>query len=148
MTGSTTKRTMPETPADTIRRAAQLMRERAAKATPGPWTTEWVGQQCQIQAPNSADGEPIAEWTYAIATWEPEVHQQRAECQTGDAEHIAAIHPGVATAISDSWDATAKEAAHWNAYEENGHVRQCLIGTRHDWTLILAAARAYLGETP
>jgi len=145
-----------ESVADTVRRAAALLRKRAAAATPGPWVTRWDGQQCQLQAPGSPEGNPIAEWTYGIATWEPDATVQRAECDTGDAEFIATMHPTVALLIADSWQKTAA------VMDETASVRVAVLtgdlgedrptvisgaGWRHhDWTATLAAARAVLGQ--
>lgn len=69
---------------------------RAAAATPGPWGTLWDGQQFQVVSPHdTAPGECIAEWTYAVRTWEPEATADRAECMTGDGVFIAAARTDV-----------------------------------------------------
>ncbi len=139
---------MTETPADTIRRAATLMRARATKATPGPW-----------RAPDiTVTAGPDAYWgIYADEQQEIEVaavhvplHDtpSREEIQFHNADHIAAMHPGVAVAIADQWDAVGTEMAYWNGFEdEHGRILQCLIGPKTEWTTALAAARTYLGET-
>ncbi|MGJ5831388.1 hypothetical protein [Streptomyces ossamyceticus] len=45
-----------------------------------------------------------------IATWEPQASEQRAECDTADADWIAAMHPGVGLALAD-W--LEQEAHHY-----------------------------------
>jgi hypothetical protein len=134
---------MPDTPADTIRRAAQLMRERATAVRPGPWHAE----PGSISLPGD---KPWPSDYVAPATGVPrfKVHSE------ADAEHIAAMHPGVTTAIADSWEHQADDMADWEANESIAGglllpvVRSNKHGTRHDWTATLAAARTYLGETP
>ncbi|MGQ5606186.1 DUF6221 family protein [Streptomyces sp. EKS3.2] len=63
----------------------------ARAASAGPWSTRWRGQEYELVAPTRAY--PIAEWTYAIATVEPEVSAHRAECDTADADHIVRHDP-------------------------------------------------------
>ncbi|MGX1129939.1 hypothetical protein RKD49_002129 [Streptomyces glaucescens] len=94
------------TPAEEIRTAAQILRRLAAAATGGPWETTWRGQQYHLDGYRDGDLHPISEWTYAIATWEPQVHDERADCDTADADYIAAMHPGVGAALArwlESW---------------------------------------------
>ena len=93
------------TPADELRTAAERLRKLAGQATEAPWSTAWNGQEYELRSPDEA-AYPIAEWTYAIATLEPEASEQRAECDTADADYIAAMHPGVGEALAawlDSW---------------------------------------------
>jgi len=132
---------MVEAPHDTIRRAAALMRDRAAAATSGRWESitlpEW--DFYEVRADQSPPARPRTEYRWIGS----DVHER------ADAEHIAGMHPGVALLIADQWDAAAREMAHWSAYEdEHGRVLQCLVGVRDEWTATLAAARAYLGERP
>ena len=117
---------MTETPAETIRRAAALMRERAEAATPGPW----VGVIGKFKD---------AEWPCVIAaqgdTKDPETWLMGAGNGAANAEadatHSGSWHPGVALAVADWLD----DAAH--AYETfDGAV------PGHS----LKVARAYLGE--
>lgn len=61
-----------------LRAAAERLRKLADQATEPPWTTAWNGQQHELRSPDQA-AYPIAEWTYAIATWEPQASEQRAE---------------------------------------------------------------------
>ncbi len=114
---------MPETPADTIRRAATLMRQRAQAATPGPWH---IGNAVNPTTPCNIHTFPGAQPIADDVGWL-------------DAEHIAAMHPDVAALIAD-WlafealrlDETAADAA---ADESRG-------------IYALDISRTYLGETP
>lgn len=84
----------------TLRRAAEKIRKLAGQATGAPWETTWRGQEYHLDGYRDGDLEPISEWTYAIATWEPEASEQRAECDTANADYIAAMHPGVGLALA------------------------------------------------
>lgn len=75
------------------------IRDRLENASPGPWRLEWRGQDLRVQAPDEPD--PITEFAYGIATWEPQVHEQRAECDTGNAELIANAPGDIAWLISE-----------------------------------------------
>lgn len=107
-----------ETPAALLRRAAEHLRTLAAEATPGPWALRWTGQDLQVHGPGQEYPYSVAEWGYAVATWEPEASQQRAECDTGNADYLAAMHPGVGLALADWLDAAADMA---QAYPELAH---------------------------
>jgi hypothetical protein len=105
---------------DTLRRAATLIRERAEKATPGPWGWTWF------------DGTHAArEVTYAVA---PAVARTN-RWKTGfdNAEHIASWHPAVALA-----------AATWLEHEADRAEHQ--PWTDDVTEQALAFATAYLGE--
>lgn len=97
------------TPADKLRAAAEKLRKLTGQAIEGPWTATWSEQQYELKGPSSVD--PIAEWTYAIATWEPKASEQRAECDTADADYIAAMHPGVGLALADWLESEAEFGA-------------------------------------
>src|SRR5450755_4470191 len=75
---------MSETSAETRRRAAHLMRERAMEATPGPWEHD--------------DAEVIADQESVVDGLNP-----------ANAVHIAGMHPGVALALADWLDAEARD---------------------------------------
>lgn len=116
---------MPESPDDTIRRAAELMRERAMAALA------------------EADGE--AWWA---ARGEPPALDDFVTVQ--DAEHLAAFSPEVALRVADSWLALADEMADYPAVRVPLGVG---IASRPDepssvWTHTHSAALAYLGEAP
>jgi hypothetical protein len=122
----------PESVADTVRRAAALLRKLAEAVAPGPWySTDQVGGQWSVRY--------ARDWSIAYTGDDDEPSR-------ANAEFIATVHPAVALLIADSWDAAVVEMAHWNAYEEDGRVLQCLIGVRRDWTATLAAARAVLRQ--
>lgn len=92
------------TPAEELRIAATKLRRFAAQATEAPWTTHWNAQEYELVGPSRPY--PIAQWTYAIVTQGPHVGEQRAECDTADADYIAAMHPGVGAALAkwlESW---------------------------------------------
>jgi len=132
--------------ADTVRRAAKLLREhaiRAANEAEGDtlmcWETEKIaGQERVIEIRQYPDG--TAHDVVAVPT------------TGGVAEYIAAMHPAVALAVADSWDHQADDMADHEAYESGvgGMLRPVVRtedhGTHHDWTATLAAARALLGE--
>ena len=104
--------------AETLRRAAALMRERAEAATPGLWVAAVVR------------GRPIVFDTADLP--EPVVFDE--EFTVGNAEHIASWHPAVALAVADWLEAAARD-------EEADVVT---AGRGDDYPL--AVARAYLGE--
>jgi hypothetical protein len=87
--------------ADLLRRAAATLRERAGKATPGPWSGDPTGTVCADDdlRPDPNGGEILP----------PEGPQEVAECyrnersgERGDnAAYIAMLHPPVALALAD-----------------------------------------------
>jgi hypothetical protein len=89
------------TPADELRAAADKIRKLAGQADDGPWETTWRQQQYHLDGYRDGDLHPISEWTYAIATWEPQATEQRAECDTANADYIAAMHPGVGKVLAE-----------------------------------------------
>jgi hypothetical protein len=102
--------------AETLRRAAALMRERAEAAfvTPSPWGLANVAGQGFAIHHGEHD-------TVALYASRP------------DAVHIASWHPAVALAVADWLDHTARA-------DEKGYT------TPQEATDALAVARAYLGE--
>jgi hypothetical protein len=88
------------TPADELRTAAATLRKLTGQATPAPWATTWRGQEYQLDGNTDEDLSPIAEWTYAVVTTEPKASEQRAECDTANADYIAVMHPGVGAALA------------------------------------------------
>lgn len=98
------------TPAEELRAAADKLRRLAAQADDGPWVTTWRGQEYHLEGCRD-DGLPpisISEWTYAVATQEPKASEQRAECDTANADYIAAMHPGVGLPLATVFDAWAR----------------------------------------
>jgi hypothetical protein len=131
---------MPETPAQTIRRAAALMRERAQAATPSPWRNHdgYVPDGGYVTTVLAGEGNE----THPVA-WIPSFSNQPADLDRQawpDAIYIAAMQPGVALLIADTWDEIANVAA----FEErvSGMTSPSSIANR-----ALAAARAFVGET-
>lgn len=108
--------------AETLRRAAALMRERAEAATPGPWRPYTTGGWGHGNYVTTDDLSGVA-MQYALV-WRPT-----------DAEHIASWHPAVALAVADLLDNTAGHVEYTGATEASEDVRDAL-----------AVARAYLGE--
>jgi len=114
-----------ENPAETIRRAAALMRERAEAMPPPPWRAE--GRDVTATQDYSGDDfDPDWDCAFNVAV-----------CRRQDeAEHIASWHPLVALAVADWLD---REAAFIDAQ----------VFPRSDPAMErypLAVARAYLGE--
>lgn len=115
---------MPESPRETIARAARQMRENAEAATPGPWAAAKTCDRSLVYydlwgwTEHEKDyGEPIAQ----------DVNQ-------ATAVHIAGWHPLVALAVAawlESW-------AGLDVSEHGPH--------SDDWAHALRIARAYLGD--
>ena len=116
--------------ADTLRRAAALMRERAEAATNYPWAasdpgTQWRHYDGQVTAIGFPDD------------FDPSICDA---LDNDDAQHIASWHPAVALAVADWLDDTA------NANERLAPL--AALTPRGDVTnrKALAVARAYLGS--
>lgn len=125
------------TPAGELRAAADKLRTLAAQAAQPPWTTSWQLQEYAVMSADPAE-HPVAEWTYAVATREPQASEQRAECDTANADYIAVMHPGVGHALADWLDA---EANTWAGDEVHS---RCTPQTCTS-EAALAVARAVLG---
>ena len=108
--------------AETLRRAAALMRERAEAATSGPWLADRVhsggvmGVAVTAPVELTADGSIIGVTDIVVPA---------------DGHHIASWHPAVALAVAD-WLDEAADVADMNGFIESDAA--------------LAVARAYLGE--
>jgi hypothetical protein len=122
---------MPDlTPAEIIRSAASLMRERAQAATPGPWAHMCLGSEgCQVLRANGTVRERgrgrVAR--FGQKDWKPD---------HADAEYVASMSPAVAVALADWLD---REAALIDAQ----------VFPQSDPAMEkypLAVARAYLGS--
>ena len=112
-----------ETPAEIIRRAAKLMRERVAELPPLPWKAE--GRDVLATQDYEADEARgwLPDWGCAFNV---------AVCARQDeAEHVAAWSPPVALALAD-WLDEAADAYETFSGAAPGHS--------------LKVARAYLGE--
>lgn len=135
---------MPEQPADTLRRAAALMRKRAQAAIADGWNEPGVATEAW--APRRKDQRQLivgcGKDQYDRSdpeAWVPKRYVADAE-EESFAEHIAALHPCVALLIADTWD----EVANVSAFEER------LAGVYSPSAIeahAVAAARAYLGES-
>ena len=115
--------------AETLRRAASLMRERAGAAPPSPWATR-----------ATTHGDPANGPTHIVVENSLGLISDHDYDKWGgtSAEHIASWHPAVALAVADWLDAEASN-------------RDAGIGGR-GWFSVggqgdaLAVALAYLGE--
>jgi len=69
---------------------AEALAKAADERHPSPWRTEWQGQDYPLLDDN---GDEVLSLTFAIATWEPEATEQRAECETSAADLMRANDP-------------------------------------------------------
>ncbi|WP_405184225.1 hypothetical protein [Streptomyces albidoflavus] len=123
------------TPSDTLRAAAERLRELATDATPGPWRNRdtHLGQYGYTATVLSGDGN-----TTQLRAWLPTMSQEpwdETRNAWADSAYIAAMHPGVGNALAawlESW--TGIEVA------EDGPLAEDL---RH----ALTVARQILGST-
>ena len=102
--------------ADLLQRAAEMLRERAERATPGPWGVSWSAVRDTEQ--------------YAVA----------APKRPWDAAHIATLHPGIGLALADVLD-LASLAAGFAELDAAHDGREHTIPEQY-----LTLARAILGE--
>lgn len=117
------------TPAETIRSAARLMRERAAAATPGPWRPVagiWGAETFAAVIGRNGVAEDAETWLMATG--------HGAASQEADADHAASWHPVVALAVADWLDIEAA-AVERGLPDSSGSIHPAL-----------RVARAYLGE--
>ena len=116
--------------AETLRRAADRMRERAEAARAGRWTTAHSALQPDLRL--------------VVAGWESEPRRVAAcagslpEGNGANAAHIASWHPAVALTVADWLDYIAETC-------EDPYYRENLDDLVRP---ALAVARAYLGEVP
>ena len=118
--------------AETLRRAAALMRERAEAATPGQWLVDADAADFPVLAPDTSD-----------FTWDGVFIcttrlDEKADANRADADHIASWHPAVALAVADWLDGVA-----W-AIDSDDELAEPGFG---EPTAAFAVARAYLGES-
>ena len=122
-------------PAETLRSAAALMRERANAASPGPWHEMCLGSEgCSVLN----DGR-LRERKHVSFSGRKEWKADHA-----DAEYIAGMSPLVGLALADWLDKEAERAGELSGYEDSAAYPLMLSGYRHP----LAVARAFLGEAP
>ena len=133
------ERAVTESPAETIRRAAALMRDRAGAATPGPWLgvmgkfkeESWP---CVIAA--SGDLEDPVTWLMGAGN----ANKDRA----ADAAHAGSWHPLVADAVADLLDEISRQYDAPPCDSPDGVCNGC--ERREDFNDAVRLARAYLGE--
>lgn len=123
--------TAVKSPAETLRSAAKLMRERALAATPGPWRAHeenhgnwYVSSVAFGQVSTGINEEPSLPEFLMI------------ERDQRDAEHVAGMDPVVALALADLLDRVA-----WMVKLDGE------LAGRVGVDETLAVARAFLGET-
>jgi hypothetical protein len=118
---------MPEqSPAETLRAAASLLRQRAEKATPGPWKPMVLGSEGYLVHRDSGTIRERGRGRVArfgCKDW---------DADRADAEYVAAMHPLVGVAL-----------AGW--LDRFGDKLYCYGPAEFEHAL--AIARAYLGET-
>ena len=115
--------------AETLRRAAALMRERAWTATPGPWSTYRTLTHRCIKSNAGGLGARVNTLV-----------GMSAESKSFNAEHLASWHPAVALAVADWIDSHARDLL-----LADGHLPSC--DSPGDVEQALAVARAYLGDS-
>jgi hypothetical protein len=89
-----------------LRAAARLMRERAEKATPGPW--QWWGDR---SAPYDGPEDPPPPDYWRISVGDDLAHVDTEK--QADAVYVASMHPAVALAVADWLEA---EASLWEEF--------------------------------
>jgi len=119
--------------AETLRRAASLMRERVADATPGPWLAFRANKGLHAVYGVTTDTATDYESDVSVGI------------KVEDAEHIASWHPAVALAVAN-WLEDAAENLEMQApggdLRKNWDMRVHIAGDR-----ALAVACAYLGDS-
>lgn len=100
---------MTGTPAETIKRAAVLMRERAGAANPGPWLSLIEGRDHRggddfiLTGTTEPGGDGRGEDVYVTVRG-----RDYNQLWNEDQDHIASWHPLVALAVADWLEASAK----------------------------------------
>jgi hypothetical protein len=87
--------TTPDSPAALLRQAASLMRERAGKASPGPWFSWQEGRDGRGGA--SFIGAPDADLYVTVGMHGEDAHDRWSANQ----DFIASMHPLVALPVAD-----------------------------------------------
>lgn len=124
------------TAAETLRRAADIMRDRALGAERGPWYWEALGEKRYPQRVSS-EGRCVIVAECFISP----------EHRPFEAEHIAAWHPGVALALADWLDLICEFVANMPDLDRD-HIdyEPCDDYACQIKYAALAVARIYLGE--
>ena len=114
--------------AETLRRAAALMRELAENAEPGVWKLWGMQVMADTSGTSNVDLATPVTNCHTPSTTDRLLH-------TGNAQHIASWHPAVALAVADWLDVVA----------DDGTADYDLINSEGE---ALTVARAYLGGEP
>lgn len=117
--------------AETLRRAAALMRERAEAASPGPWMVDEDAPHIVLKP-----DKPGFSWDGTIIATVPE---DFGLVDYADAEHIASATPEFVRAVG-AW------LAHYAAQVDESADR-APFGALAEDTLVADVARTYLGES-
>ena len=132
-----------ESPAETVRRAASLLRERAMKARDDGWTEPTTVEGVEPRVLVAGNGIRFV-GDFARASF---------------AQHAAGLPPAEGLLIAEAWVHQAIDMDAANAVIEElilagptsepavVAVDSCHTGMRADWTATWIAARAYLRET-
>lgn len=126
---------MSDSPAETLRRAAKLMREQAQAAqvvVPGPWHHQSLGWGYPQPIYNS-EGDLVAEGYSGPVT------------ATDVAQYIASWHPAVALAVTDWLESCANDAD--GAPVVGGEPASAYCDEPGSVHRALKVARTYLGES-
>lgn len=118
--------------AETLRRAAALMRERAEAASPGPWSCD--GKSGIDDLHFGHVGLPVLRGPHGPNSYGPSL---------ADTQHMAGMDPPVALALAAWLEYEAERF--FNAYDASPSVRYIAI-TPREHNLAMDIANAYLGE--
>jgi hypothetical protein len=127
--------------AETLRRAAALMRERAEAAADGPWAAVVLGSEgYAVLGDRPAEDRRLSRLRVARLGWEDW------DTDKSDAEHIASWHPAVALAVADLLDNEANAMDRADGFARDyAHVQTASYNDARR-RLLTDLARAYLGE--
>lgn len=124
------------TPAETLRAAAKVLRERAEAATPGPWGfTDSEAAASLVNLPD--DGMVVmygGDTPVALCADEFYENEPGEPAPVNDAQYIATMHPGMGLALADWLDLTARR------FDEG-------LGYPGDYEKPLTVARLILGAS-
>lgn len=142
-----------------LRAAANLIRSRTDKATPGPWTAS------AVWSPNSQNTSAV--YSAALPPGSEVIGSTRSNAVVGptrkyggcwrpqDAEYIALMHPIVADAVAEMLERVGEVMEYHGAREvelDGGAPRTVVADSRGttylEWTAALELARAVIGSTP
>jgi len=124
--------------AETLRKAASLMRERAEAATAGPWST-YADETDHIVFDQYGIGVQ-SDASHDVVCYSGQVYSR-------DAAHIASWHPAVALAVADWLEVVATRYESMLDTFAPGSRAGAVTAAENvtGWSEALAVARAYLG---